>query len=112
MLVLARRQGESLELTGGIKVTVVTLRPGQVRIGITAPRDVRVWRSELQPRTGRAAAEVDDAGTAPATGDTAQDERDPTKEPGTNPDTGTDAHFEQPRCGCGMAACFVCQGEL
>ena len=48
MLVLARRAGESVVIDGRITVTVVEVaRSGQVRLGITAPREVRIVRQEL-----------------------------------------------------------------
>ena len=47
MLVLTRQEGESITIGEGIVVRVVTLGPSQVRLGIEAPRDVLVLRSEL-----------------------------------------------------------------
>lgn len=53
MLVLSRDEGESLQIGDDIKITVI--RTGRkVRLGIEAPPDVPVWRSELQ-RFGKAA---------------------------------------------------------
>lgn len=53
MLVLSRRANESLELTGGIIVTVVEVRGKQIRLGITAPPNIDVWRAEKGPLTQR-----------------------------------------------------------
>ncbi|WP_062137994.1 carbon storage regulator CsrA [Demequina aestuarii] len=47
MLVLSRRVGESLVIGGDIVVTVLDVRSDGVRIGIDAPRHVRVSRSEI-----------------------------------------------------------------
>jgi carbon storage regulator len=47
MLVLSRRKNESIVIEGEIKVTVVEIRGSQIRLGIEAPKDVSVWRSEL-----------------------------------------------------------------
>lgn len=47
MLVLTRKVYESLTFTGGITVSVVSIGNGRVRLGIIAPPDVRVTRSEL-----------------------------------------------------------------
>ena len=47
MLVLARRIGETIEIAGGITVMVVAIRPNSVRIGIEAPREMAVHRSEV-----------------------------------------------------------------
>jgi carbon storage regulator len=49
VLVLSRRRGESLIIAEGeIVVTVVEVRSdGSVRLGVTAPRDIPVWREEV-----------------------------------------------------------------
>lgn len=46
MLVLSRRQTESLQI-GDVTIYVQRLRRGRVRLAIDAPPDVRVVRSEL-----------------------------------------------------------------
>lgn len=48
MLVLSRKMGEAIHIGGGIVVTVVELRGDKVRLGIAAPREVPVHRSEVQ----------------------------------------------------------------
>jgi carbon storage regulator len=59
MLVLSRKKGESIVLADSIIVTVVDVKRGAVRLGVTAPPDVRVLREELVNRTHRRpAAEV------------------------------------------------------
>ena len=50
MLVLSRRKDESLFIGEDIKVTVLDIRGGQVRIGITAPTYVKVFREEVYDR--------------------------------------------------------------
>jgi carbon storage regulator len=47
MLVLTRKPGEKLIIGNGITVTLVAVRGGRVRLGIEAPGDVSVLRSEL-----------------------------------------------------------------
>jgi carbon storage regulator len=47
MLVLARKENESLVIANRIVVTVLEIRGSQVRIGIEAPNEVGVYRSEL-----------------------------------------------------------------
>jgi carbon storage regulator len=47
MLVLSRKQGESLRIDSNIRVTVVSLSNGRVKLGIDAPDHIRVLRSEL-----------------------------------------------------------------
>jgi carbon storage regulator len=47
MLVLSRRSGESVVLGEDITITVLEVRGDVVRIGIDAPRSVKVHRAEL-----------------------------------------------------------------
>jgi len=47
MLVLTRRAGEALFLGNDIKVTMVKVRGGQVRLAIEAPSSVSIQREEL-----------------------------------------------------------------
>ncbi len=47
MLILSRRPGESVTLGDDIVVTVVSVNGNQVRLGINAPREVRVLRDEI-----------------------------------------------------------------
>lgn len=46
MLVLARRVGEEILIGDDIRIKVVSLRRGCVRIGIEAPAHVRIMRME------------------------------------------------------------------
>jgi len=50
MLVLTRRIGEEIVITGGIRVRVVAVRGEQVRLGVDAPPNVRVDRQEIAQR--------------------------------------------------------------
>jgi carbon storage regulator len=47
MLVLSRKQLESLVIGDGMKITVLRIDRNQVRLGIEAPSSVSVLRSEL-----------------------------------------------------------------
>ncbi len=47
MLVLSRKKDESIIIRENIVVTVVDIRGDKVRLGIEAPRDVRVHRREV-----------------------------------------------------------------
>ncbi len=47
MLVLSRREGESIVIGNDIVVTVLEVRGGQVRIGVSAPRSLQVHREEI-----------------------------------------------------------------
>ena len=52
MLILSRRQGESIVIGNGITVTVMRVRGKTVNLGIDAPKEIGVRRSELCERTG------------------------------------------------------------
>jgi len=47
MLILSRRPGESLTISDDVVVTVIGVSGNQIRLGITAPREVRVLREEI-----------------------------------------------------------------
>lgn len=47
MLVLSRKKGEAIQIADEIKITIVDIRGGRVRLSIEAPRSVRVVRNEL-----------------------------------------------------------------
>ena len=61
MLILTRRVGETLMIGDSVTVTVLGVKGNQVRIGITAPKDVAVHREEIFQRIHR-----DDTGAASA----------------------------------------------
>jgi carbon storage regulator len=48
MLVLSRKAGESIEIGGGITITVLHVGSGRVKIGVSAPASVAVQRGELR----------------------------------------------------------------
>ena len=50
MLILTRRVGETLMIGDSVTVTVLGVKGSQVRIGITAPKDVAVHREEIFQR--------------------------------------------------------------
>jgi carbon storage regulator len=50
MLILSRRPGETIVIGGGITVTVLGLNGNQIRLGITAPKDVEIDREEVYQR--------------------------------------------------------------
>jgi carbon storage regulator len=56
MLVLSRKVGERILLGDQIKITVVRITNGGVRLGIEAPSDVVVVREEVQQDQDRAKA--------------------------------------------------------
>ena len=60
MLVLSRKIGEEIVIGGCIRVTVTAINGDKVRVGITAPPEVRIDRAEVHERI-REFAEPDDA---------------------------------------------------
>ena len=50
MLVLTRKPGEQVIINGNIRITVVSVGPGRVKIGIDAPADVKIDREEIHTR--------------------------------------------------------------
>lgn len=59
MLILQRKEGESLLIGDEVEVTVLAVEAGRVRLAIQAPREVPILRSELRvaAQTNREAAD-------------------------------------------------------
>ena len=51
MLVLSRKQQQEILIGENVKITVLKVKGNTVRLGIEAPRDVRVVRGELPRET-------------------------------------------------------------
>jgi carbon storage regulator len=51
MLVLKRKQAESVVIDGCIRITVLRVHGGAISLGIEAPEEVRIRRSELSGRS-------------------------------------------------------------
>ncbi|MBI5197920.1 MAG: carbon storage regulator CsrA [Nitrospirae bacterium] len=47
MLILTRKLGESINIGDQIKVTILEIHGNQVRIGIDAPKDTKIYREEV-----------------------------------------------------------------
>lgn len=47
MLALTRKKGESLMINNNTEITVLEVRGDQVKIGISAPKEVPVYRKEV-----------------------------------------------------------------
>ena len=50
MLVLTRKLGENIRIGDAVKITVLEVRSGQVKLGIEAPPEVKVHREEIYAR--------------------------------------------------------------
>jgi carbon storage regulator len=68
MLVLTRKPGQSIMIGDGVEVQVLSVAGEKVRLGITAPRDVSIFRNEVYDRieseSGGGAEEDDDEANA------------------------------------------------
>ena len=49
MLVLSRKKNESIVIDGNIRIEVLKVKGNTIRLGISAPQDVKVLRGELAP---------------------------------------------------------------
>ena len=47
MLALTRKKGEALMINNNVEITVLEVRGDQVKIGISAPKDVPIYRKEV-----------------------------------------------------------------
>jgi carbon storage regulator len=61
MLVLSRKPGEAIWIDETIEVNILEIQGNRVRLGISAPLDVSVLRSELQPHVAQPDAGVNAA---------------------------------------------------
>ena len=100
MLVLSRKPNQKINIGSEITITVVKVRGNVIRLGIEAPRDIRVVRSELELK-------VDDALTAgivvgdDATSESAEDQSD---ESAPRQSQVTIARYIQPTCARGLSS--------
>jgi carbon storage regulator len=51
MLVLTRKTGEAIRIAAMVDVTVLEIRGGQVKLGVSGPREVPIYREEVFRRT-------------------------------------------------------------
>ena len=47
MLALTRKKGEALIINNNVEITVLEVRGDQVKLGISAPKDVPIYRKEV-----------------------------------------------------------------
>lgn len=66
MLVLSRKKNESIVVDDSIVITVVEIRGDKVRLGIEAPREVPIHRSEVRDAMAAQAAPVPPVDVVPS----------------------------------------------
>lgn len=64
MLALSRKKGEALVINNNVEITILEIKGEQVKIGISAPKEVPVYRKEVYVQIQEANKEAMDAGTA------------------------------------------------
>ena len=47
MLALTRKKGEAIMINNNVEITILDVRGDQVKIGISAPKDVPIYRKEV-----------------------------------------------------------------
>ena len=47
MLALTRKKGEALMINNNVEITILEVRGDQVKLGISAPKDVPIYRKEV-----------------------------------------------------------------
>lgn len=47
MLALSRKKGEAIVIGNNIEISILDIRGDQIKIGITAPRDISIYRKEV-----------------------------------------------------------------
>jgi carbon storage regulator len=60
MLVLSRRKDEKLVIGDNIELTVIEIKGDSVKLGISAPRDIAIYRSEVLETIKKANMEAAD----------------------------------------------------
>lgn len=50
MLVVTRREGETIHVGKDVKIIITQVRGGKVRVGVEAPKETMIWRGELDDK--------------------------------------------------------------
>lgn len=94
MLILTRRSGQAIQMDGGIRIVVLGIDSGGVRLGIEAPPEIGILREEVVQRIAeenlRAGASEDTAEllknlTKPKTARSNREQADGNEEEGEKP---------------------------
>ena len=54
MLALSRKKNEALVINNNVEVTILDIKGDQVKLGITAPKEVPIYRKEVYLQTQKA----------------------------------------------------------
>lgn len=47
MLALSRKKNEAIMINNNIEITILEIKGDQVKVGISAPKDISIYRKEL-----------------------------------------------------------------
>lgn len=61
MLALSRKKNEALVINNNVEITILEIKGEQVKLGISAPREVPVYRKEVYVQIQNANKEAGDA---------------------------------------------------
>lgn len=61
MLALTRKKGEALIINNNVEITILEIKGEQVKIGITAPKEIPVYRKEVYAQIQKANEEANNA---------------------------------------------------
>lgn len=50
MLLLTRKPNQSIHIGDNIVVVIIDIKGGQVKLGVEAPKETKVWRNEIYAR--------------------------------------------------------------
>ena len=58
MLALSRKKGEAIVVNNNVEITILEVKGDQVKIGITAPKEVPIYRKEVYVQIQKANEEA------------------------------------------------------
>jgi carbon storage regulator len=68
MLILTRKSGELIRIGDAVTVRVLEIRGNQVRLGVEAPGDVRIYREEVYRAIQKEQGEAPESDAPPVSG--------------------------------------------